>query len=444
MNPPNHSPVDHAPASPNRDLRPEPRREPARRRNLALGSAVVLASGSAAIVAGAAGTASAATYDVTTCADTGTGSLREAILDANANPGADTITISATCTASGPVAVSSEMVVPFGADGLTIIGPGPADFVLDGGDSTRILKVASAADFSLSGVTLQHGSVVGNGGAARIATSGHVSITGVVIADNVATDAGGGLRVGSADSVTISDVTVVGNEAANVGGGLYIYNNGPVTISGSTFADNTAATGGGIYIYSQPGTVAINNSTITGNTATSLYGRGGGLHVELYYQLAITFSTITDNSAVAAGGGLYASFSVDEVTMTGTVFAGNTSGVSGTDEISSGATVVVEAHNLIQGTVDGFTPSATDVLGVDPLLGALTDNGGPTPTRALTAGSPAIDAGPASFPPFPADAYDQRGAPYVRIAGGRADIGAFEVQVDDPRPTPEPEPTFTG
>ena len=77
-------------------------------------------------------------------------------------------------------------------------------------------------------------------------------------------------------------------------------------------------------------------------------------------------------------------------------------------------------------------------LGVNPLLGALADNGGPTQTHALLPGSPAVNAGPNPLTPFPGSADDQRGAGYARVVGGRVDIGAFEVQ-----PTTI-EPTFTG
>ena len=73
--------------------------------------------------------------------------------------------------------------------------------------------------------------------------------------------------------------------------------------------------------------------------------------------------------------------------------------------------------------------TATDLVGtsansIDPKLGPLRNNGGPTQTMALLAGSPAINAGDNSHAP----SYDQRGPGYPRIVGGRIDIGAFEVQ----------------
>jgi hypothetical protein len=77
--------------------------------------------------------------------------------------------------------------------------------------------------------------------------------------------------------------------------------------------------------------------------------------------------------------------------------------------------------NGINGNLVGSSESP-----IDPLLGPLQDNGGPTLTHALLPGSPAINVGDPGFTPPPD--FDQRGAPYSRIAGGRIDIGAFEVQ----------------
>ena len=81
-----------------------------------------------------------------------------------------------------------------------------------------------------------------------------------------------------------------------------------------------------------------------------------------------------------------------------------------------------------------------NLFGVDPLLGALADNGGPTKTHALLPGSPAIDAGPNPLTPFPGSDFDQRGDGYARVVAGIVDIGAFEVQP----PPPIVQPTVTG
>ena len=83
---------------------------------------------------------------------------------------------------------------------------------------------------------------------------------------------------------------------------------------------------------------------------------------------------------------------------------------------------------------------------INPMLGPLQNNGGPTDTHALLAGSPAINAGPNPVPDFPTNEFDQRGDGFARVVGGVVDIGAFEVQ---PPATPAPEaivitPKFTG
>jgi hypothetical protein len=105
---------------------------------------------------------------------------------------------------------------------------------------------------------------------------------------------------------------------------------------------------------------------------------------------------------------------------------------------------VTSDHSII-GEVD---PAVTVAAGVgnkvgvaDPMLGPLADNGGPTMTHALLAGSPAIDAGPNPVPTFVGNEFDQRGVGFARIAFGVADAGAFELQA----PTDEPiVPSFTG
>jgi hypothetical protein len=103
-------------------------------------------------------------------------------------------------------------------------------------------------------------------------------------------------------------------------------------------------------------------------------------------------------------------------------------------EIASGENVRISGL-MITG-FGGFTLYGGDQINTDPLLGPLQDNGGPTLTRALLPGSPAINAGDPNFTPPPL--HDQRGTPYVRVFDGRLDTGSFEVQ---PTPTLTPTPT---
>jgi hypothetical protein len=87
-------------------------------------------------------------------------------------------------------------------------------------------------------------------------------------------------------------------------------------------------------------------------------------------------------------------------------------------------------YNLSSDNGGGFLTATGDQINTDPLLGPLQNNGGPSVTHALLPGSPAIDAGDPNFTPPPD--YDQRGPGYDRVANGRVDIGAFEVQPTTP------------
>src|SRR5262249_7774227 len=155
---------------------------------------------------------------------------------------------------------------------------------------------------------------------------------------------------------------------------------------------NSAAVGGGLYLSS--GTLTVTGSTITANTVTGMGQptlRGGGL--------------------MRVGG---------MASLRNTIFAGNTA----LESPDVRGDVTSQGYNLI-GNTDGGTGFAdTDLLNVNPLLGPLQDNGGPTPTHALLPGSPALDAGD----PTDAPEFDQRGEGFFRIVGDNIDIGAFEYQ----------------
>ena len=123
-------------------------------------------------------------------------------------------------------------------------------------------------------------------------------------------------------------------------------------------------------------------------------------------------------NAASLGGGIY---NLGTLNARNTILAGNTA-LTGPDLSGNLGSL---GHNLIGNTQGGSGFAATDLLNVDPLLGPLQDNGGPTQTMALLPGSPAIDAGD-DTPPLPD--FDQRGPGFPRISGPHVDIGAFEVQ----------------
>ena len=274
---------------------------------------------------------------------------------------------------------------------------------------------------------------------------GSVRIHESTIAENVAGDGDGGSGGGiySTGAVVIDRSTISGNiagrSATGRGGGIAIESfHADLQITNSTVSGNTAGgvhgggIGGGIYT-SQP--VRITNSTLTGNMAGTggSDGQGGGIYtrtIDRNHRTMLTNSTIARNTATNAGGGIAANF----VAALNTLVAGNIApggpDLSGTLPELSG-TFVSRGHNLIGDpkgtTIIGIDP--TDQIGIDPLLGALGDYGGPTRTLPLLPGSPAIGGGgdPTTVgtpPDASAIAMDQRGI----IRRGRNDIGAFQSQ----------------
>ncbi|HXJ73207.1 MAG TPA: choice-of-anchor Q domain-containing protein, partial [Candidatus Dormibacteraeota bacterium] len=233
---------------------------------------------------------------------------------------------------------------------------------------------------------------------------------------------GGGLYVFG--DVSLNDSTVSGNSGGGFysrGGGMHVDYFGTGHVARCTFSDNSVAganaQGGGIYNY---GTLGIINSTLSGNRSG---GSGGGMHVDaLSLGTAIRNCTISGNTAPEGAGIFNNGFEPGHpanVTVRDSIVAGNPF-----QDIANSGVLTSAGYNLF-GLASGNTiiPSAGDQFGLTAAalkLGPLADNGGPTPTRALLTGSPAIDAG--NETDFLAT--DQRGVP--RPFGPRADIGAFE------------------
>jgi parallel beta-helix repeat protein/predicted outer membrane repeat protein len=253
-----------------------------------------------------------------------------------------------------------------------------------------------------------------------------LTITGSTITKNSASDSGGGLGDSETEGfgaglLTIVDTTVSNNTAVNNGGGIYVVGTG-LTVTASTISGNQAATGGGIANESGADTT-LDNSTIATNTAS---GAGGGLEAAAGSSVFAVNVTIAYNTA-QSGGGVDASSGA--VTLGNSLVAKNT---ASTNPDVQGA-FTSDGNNLIGnvGTATGFV--STDLVGtslapINPHIGALANNGGPTKTIALLSGSPAINAGNSSLALSLGITTDQRGAPRFAPGGdGMVDIGAYEV-----------------
>jgi hypothetical protein len=334
-------------------------------------------------------------------ADTGPGdlSLREAIDLANARVGFDVITFAPTLDGQtvllvlGSLTISDSVSIDASslAGGLTIDASGNDPTPdMNNGDGSFIFYIRDGSfltniDVQLRALALTGGDTDGSGGA-----------------------------IVTTDSLTLIDSAVFGNASTKYGGGIMVlvFPQASTTIINSTISGNQANYGGGgiAFQMSIDGTATIRNSTITNNTADA------------------------DSSGDRTGGGLFVVGSVGP-SISHTIVAGNFLG-GGADDDISGPVQSGSANNLVGvgtgaiGISDGSNGNhiGSTTTPIDPMLGPLAGNGGPTLTHALLSGSAAIDAGDptavAGVGGIPL--FDQRGALFDRVLGAAMDIGAFE------------------
>jgi len=336
-------------------------------------------------------------------------------------------------------------------DGNTAAGSGGAVAALFGNSNSLTIRDTTISNNSASGgggvsfysqgnvdisnTTFSSNQATGgNGGGIQLEEGGTAIIDNVIATQNTATGTGGGIFID--DIVTTINATTISGNTANRGGGAYFYADVAITLSNSTVSGNTAPVrGGGIEVqFGQP--VVIENSTITGNSTA---GQGGGVFTGAN-NVTINNSTIALNTAATGGGGVLANGST--VSIANSILSGNTGNGGAADDVNRPGGTLNARFNLIQtaptGGINGTNTG--NIVGANPLLGALANNGGPTQTMLPGAGSPAINAGDPAFAPPPAT--DQRGLP--RVAFGRLDIGAVEVGAAIVVPPPPPPPGGPG
>lgn len=375
------------------------------------------------------------TYTVSNTADGGSGSLRDAVTQSNANdPGSgghNTITFAAG--AMGTITLTNGTLTLM--QDVTITGPGARTLAVDGGctdcGSTSantsgtghtILVVSPGVTASVSNLTFQNGrgTAPGNGG-----NTGFNNVGGAIAVSGI----------GTASALTVTDCAFTGNSAQH-GGAIAVNSLSTLQVTGAAFQDNYASQSGGaitngyslidamgVGSESDAGDVTITNSTFFGNEAqfggaiyTSFQGVTSLQSVTVSGSLTTNTRRIYPSGAVANG-----TFSNPTTVLANSLLAGNRGrdGDYSNATFGASATTTDNGHNLI-GTATGYTfTSPTDKVGVPPLVGSLGLYGSTrgTMTLPLLPESPAINAGGSGC-----STTDQRGVARV----GVCDIGAFE------------------
>jgi predicted outer membrane repeat protein len=307
-------------------------------------------------------------------------------------------------------------------------------------DNSTTFGIGAAIDNENAGTvtvsdSIFEGNRAGNGGGAiSSGEGGTLTVANSRFEGNSSSGRGG--AIDSGEKLTVTRSTFTNNEALSGGA---IYSAGNSTITYSTIQGNRATTnfGGGIVHFNQAQgahAIRIEQSTISGNT--SQQGGGGIFFSAPEGTLHLVNSTIEENAATTGGGGglgvRFGTVVVTNVTITNNTSAENdAANINNADEGQTTAAVTLRNTIVAEGGCIGpinagssnlnfNAPNCVAAAPVDPQLGALEDNGGWSPTRAIAEDSPARDAGNNSFCPD----LDQRGV--IRPQNGTCDIGAFE------------------
>ena len=388
-------------------------------------------------------------------------SLREAIDMANTNPGVDNI-ILLPGTYDMDIAGVNENNNASGdfdiLEDLNIYGQGSGTTIIDGDQVDRIFHTGTGVTLNLSNMQLINGDA-DDGGA--IYAEGDTSLNQVIFQDNHADYLGGAIvSIGQLD---ITDAQFLNNHAGFQGGAIYQYTD-TATVSRTTFSENSSdGRAGAVYVASgatfdvsqslfyannagSRGGAIFNEGIVTSTNATFSENHAGSRGGAIFNTgtLSLLNNTLTLNTADQTGGGISNDSAVNSsatVTMTNTIVAGNI-GFLGNPDLGGDYVTLTSFNNLIgdigaaTGLTDGVNGNIIGTLAapIDPKLGILLDNGGPTKTHSLLFGSQAIDAGlNGSAPPV-----DQRGdvRPVDGDLSGTATVDIGAVELDGPPPAP--------
>lgn len=375
----------------------------------------------------------------------GGGNSRIFTLDAAAQ-----VTISGLTLTAGSAPVGSAIYVSHAA--LLIL----QDSVIAGNTTAKFYS--AAIDLKVAGASQITGCTIANniGGGIYAAYSTPV-IANTRISGNSKTGDGAGI-VAFGSTLSVSNSTISGNSASGDGGGILINSNFGSSASLSLIQSSVSANSGyyfgaGIDV-KRATSVYISQSLISGNTLTSFTGTGyggGGLALRIVSgPTKIVNSTFYGNFAYHNGGaiGIFDATTGDGVSIGYSTISGNSTayfysnGIQGAGEPHIFSSIVANnssklytqdmvgtfrvRYSLVKNTNGTTITGNGNIFGVDPQLGPLAINGGPTLTMLPAVTSPVLDAGPA--PPIE-QTTDQRGVP--RIVGSSADMGAIERQVPE-------------
>jgi hypothetical protein len=399
--------------------------------------------------------AQAVTFPVTNTNDTGNGSLRQAITNANATTTPDVVDAT---DVSGTINLLTAL--PIVSEDIEIRGPGADAVTVRRGmgvmSAFRIFAVNPGVAAEISGLTIASGNVSNSsaGGAGIYNDAGTLTLRDSVVTGNVNSGSSNGADGGgifnfspspaNTATMTIVDSAVSGNTAAGGGAGIYNYSNSRLTVrrslvSGNTSAQNAGCDGGGGI--KNDSVLRVENSTVAGNvvpTGAPVHG-GGILNCLASASATIVNSTIASNTA-STGANLSIDRNGSTAALKSTIVSDPRGGGENCHVDPPPATLISNGFNLASDASCKLT-RPMDQPNTDPMLGPLANNGGPTRTMALPAGSPAVNKGIAG-----GLTTDQRGLarpvdfPGVPFApgGDGTDIGAFELQAP-----PEPSNEFS-
>ena len=402
--------------------------------------------------------AAAATFTVNTTGDpgpAGTTSFREAV--AAASMASFNVVAFDNSLRDSTITLSQGVVVVANTHNVLLIeGPGSGLLTISGNGTSPVLAFSSySAELAVGGLTIKNGHLMAGdevaGGGCLLAKYSTLILSDVTLT-GCSSDVYGGAVLLEGSELYMSNSTITGNSSGKGGGGIQTFQinhvKSNVFMYDSTVSGNSITSGYGAGIAAS-GTdhFRVYRSLISGNTVYSPSGGGGISLNSIYKDARIVNSTIANNTAYGSGGGigLFDAASAQVTQINFSTIVGNYSGYGNggngvhsagsfsvsnsiiANNVNRGSNVDIDAnvslnYSLVRNIGSASISGQNNILGIDPKLGPLTSNGGPTLTMLPKVGSPVIDAGG----PTGTIHNDQRSLP--RPVGAFSDMGAVERQ----------------